>query len=337
MRRLDQQVLLDLLVIETRPDAWPRVLDSAVSSIENLVHTGHLTLAHPLLDAVIHAGNTGGPFADSARDGLTRLRDGSLMKHVILVIRQSRDDEVTTISGFCRALGPTVIKPLADALAVEQGSAVKRFRDVLLSFGAAGRDYVDELRGSANPTVRRTAVELLRAFGGAEALPDLEALIGDAEPAIQREGSRAIMQIGTEAYATLAGVIKSAMQTRSTIMQVLSSSHDERAALPFIYILDHTDHRGAFEAVYRLAWNRSASGDSSSVDALKKVLYRGEWWAPGRTRRLREAAATALRACGSPASQQALETAAHHGPGGVRRAARAALDGPAPRMPRRTS
>ena len=90
VRRLDQQVLLDLLVIETRPDAWPRVLDSAVSSIENLVHTGHLTLAHPLLDAVIDAGNTGGPFADSARDGLTRLRDGSLMKHVILVIRQSR-------------------------------------------------------------------------------------------------------------------------------------------------------------------------------------------------------------------------------------------------------
>ena len=248
---------------------------------------------------------------------------------------------MTTISDFCRALGPTVIKPLADALAVEQGSAVKRFRDVLLSFGAAGRDYVDELRGSANPTVRRTAVELLRAFGGAEALPDLEALIGDAEPAIQREALRAIMQIGTdEAYATLAGVIKSGEpQTRSTIMQVLSSSHDERAAPLFIYILDHTDHRGAFEAVYRLAVESlgNLGGDSSSVDALKKVLYRGEWWAPGRTRRLREAAATALRACGSPASQQALETAAHDGPGGVRRAARAALDGPAPRMPRRTS
>ena len=56
VRRLDQQVLLDLLVIETRPEAWQRVLDSAVSSIENLVHTGHLALAHPLLEAVINAG-----------------------------------------------------------------------------------------------------------------------------------------------------------------------------------------------------------------------------------------------------------------------------------------
>src|SRR4029079_7788154 len=31
VRRLDQQVLLDLLVIERRPEAWPRVLESAVT------------------------------------------------------------------------------------------------------------------------------------------------------------------------------------------------------------------------------------------------------------------------------------------------------------------
>jgi HEAT repeat protein len=258
------------------------------------------------------------------------------------VIRQSRDDEVPAISSFCRALGPTVIKPLADALAAEQGAAVKRFRDVLLSFGAAGRDYVNELRRSANPTARRTAVELLRAFGGADALPDLKALLGDAEPAIQRDALRAIMQIGTdEAYATLADAIKTGeAQTRSTIMQVLSSSHDERAAPLFIYILDHTDHRGAFESVYQLAVESLGhlGGGASSVEALKKVLYRGEWWAPGRTKRLRAAAAAALRACNSPAAQQALDAAAGDGPSGVRRAAKAALDAPAPRTPpRRTS
>jgi hypothetical protein len=335
VRRLDQQVLLDLLIIERRPEAWPRVLDSAVTSIEQLVHTGHLSLAHPLLEAIIAAGNDGGPFVEPARAALTRLRGSTVMKHVVLVIRQARDEDVPTIGAFCRALGPTVIKPLADALAVEQGPSVKRFRDVLLSFGAAGRDYVDELRASANPTVRRTAVELLRSFGGAEALPDLKALIDDAEPAIQREALRGIMQIGTdEAYATLADAIKSSQaQNRSTIMQVLSSSHDERAAPLFIYILEHTDHRGALESVYQLAVESLGhlGGDADSVAALKKVLYRGEWWAPGRTSRLRGAAALALRACGSPSAQQTLEEASNQGSGGVRRAARTALNAPAPR------
>src|SRR4029079_16744349 len=126
----------------------------------------------------------------------------------------------------------------------------------------------------------------------------------DAEPAIQREALRGIMQIGTdEAYATLAEAIKSsAAQNRSTIMQVLSSSHDERAAPLFVYILEHTDHRGALESIYQLAIESlgHVGGAAGSIEALRKVLYRGEWWAPGRTTRLRNAAALALRACGSP-------------------------------------
>ena len=126
------------------------------------------------------------------------------MRYVVLYIRQAKDSEVQAVSTFCRALGPSVIGPLAEALASEHGAAVKRLRDVLLSFGAAGRAYVDELRSSANPAVRRTAIELLRAFGGADALPDLARLLDDDEPAVQREALRAIVQIGTpEAYAIL--------------------------------------------------------------------------------------------------------------------------------------
>lgn len=246
------------------------------------------------------------------------------------------------ISAFCRSLGPPVIGPLAEALAVEQGSAVKRLREILLSFGAAGRAYADELRTSANPAVRRTAIELLRAFGGADALPDLARLLDDSEAAVQREALRAIIQIGTdEAYATLEQALKSSpMRTRDAIMQALSASRDERAAPLFLYILSHSDYRGNLENVYLGAVEAlgKVGGDADSVAALVGVLNRGEWWAPWRTARLRQAAASALRSCGTPRAQQALEDAAKEGPRGVRRAARVALNAPAPRQPaRRTS
>ena len=48
-------------------------------------------------------------------------------------------------------------------------------------------------------------------------------------------------------------------------------------------------------------------GDAESVQALTKVLYRGQWWAPFRTNRVRTAAAMALRATGSDEAQNALE------------------------------
>jgi len=264
------------------------------------------------------------------------------MGHVVQWIGQAQDDEIKAISAFCRTLGPPVIGSLAEALAAEQGSAVKRLREILLSFGSAGRAYADELRTSANPAVRRTAIELLRAFGGADALPDLARLLDDSEAAVQREALRAIVQIGTdEAYATLEQALKSSSpRTRDAIMQAMGSSRDERAAPLFVHLLEHTDHRGSFEPLYLSAVEAlgKVGGDRASVDALRAVLYRGEWWAPLRTARLRTAAATALRACGSATSQQALERASADGPRGSRRAARAALNAPAPRMaPRRSS
>lgn len=336
LRRLDVRVLLDLLAIETRAGAWVKVLESASASVEQLVLAGHLPLAQPLLDAILAAGDRGAPFVEAAATAVEQLRRGPLMKHVVMFIRHAGDQDMTAISTFCRALGPSVIGPLAEALAVEQGRTMKRLREVLLSFGAAGRGYVDELKNSANPTVRRTAIELLRAFGGAEALPELTALLDDAEPAIQRDALRAIVQIGTdEAYAVLGRALTSSTsRTRDAIMQGLFSTRDERAAPLFIHILANTEPRGSLEAVYVSAIDTLGrlGGDTGSVAALKRVLYRGEWWAPRRTSRLRAAAAMALRATGSVAAHQALEEAVADGPRGVRRAAKAALDGSASRV-----
>ena len=73
--------------------------------------------------------------------------------------------------------------------------------------------------------------------------------------------------------------------------------------------------------------------DDQSVSTLKAILRRGEWWARGRTARIRTAAARALRSMATPGADYALEEAASTGPGGVRKIAKAVLAEPAP--PRR--
>ncbi len=338
VHQLDQQLLLDLLRIDTREDAWRKVADTAIEHIEQMVLVGNLAFAQQMLDAIVAAAEEGQPFTNSATIALERLRKGPGMKHVVLFIRQAKENELAAISTFCRTLGPSVIGRLAWALANEQSSAiVKRLREVLLSFGAAGRQYADELRNSANPAVRRTAIELLRAFGGADALPDLTALLDDTEPAVQREALRAIVQIGTdEAYAALGQALKSSSATtREAIMRVLGSARDERAAPLFIYIIEHTEFRGSLESIYMSAIEAlgKTGGDAKSVEALRKVLYRDEWWRPFRTTRMREAAARALRMMVSDAAKQALDEAASSGSRAVRRVARAALAIPAPAAP----
>jgi hypothetical protein len=64
---------------------------------------------------------------------------------------------------------------------------------------------------------------------------------------------------------------------------------------------------------------------------LKDILYRGEWWARGRTARIRTAAARALRSMGTPERRSRARRSRDRGPGAVRKIAGRAWPNRAPR------
>ena len=336
VRALDQHLLLDLLNIEAREDAWASVLDTAVANIEQLALVGDMPLAAQLVERIVAVSrDEASPFASFATLGVKKIVDGPLVKHMTMFLRQATDAEVPVANKICATIGPDLVGPLADALAAEENPrTVMRLRDILIKYGAAARRHADELRRSTNPAVRRAAVELLRALGGEAALPDLRNMLDDKDPQVQRGAMRGIVQIGSpQAFAELERALESGKShTKEFILQALSGLRDERAAPMFVYILTHTGYNGPLEGAY-VSWIESLgriANDERSVDALKEILYRGEWYAPGRTARIRAAAARALRAIAHPSADTALNDAAANGPGGVRRAAKAALADPAP-------
>jgi len=176
--------------------------------------------------------------------------------------------------------------------------------------------------------VRRTAVYLLREFGGDEALPELESLLDDAEPHVRREAIRGIFRIGTDrAYEVLHKALTSGTsRSRENIMREMGSFRDERAIPLFCYIIGHVDHRGRLQEVYLRAITALGTlGGPEAVQALKTALYRGEWWAPARTATLRGAAAEALAKIGTPDAVVVLAEALERGSRGISRVVRAHL------------
>ena len=73
--------------------------------------------------------------------------------------------------------------------------------------------------------------------------------------------------------------------------------------------------------------------DPRSVPALRAALYRGEWWSPGRTMKLRRYAAAALARIDTADARAVLTEAAASGPRSAKTAAKAELDAVA-RQPR---
>jgi hypothetical protein len=328
LRGLDQQLLTDLLSIEKDPARWRDVADTVVLHADDLVRVGHFDQAWALVDAVVREASHDAAREPAARAALERFGHGALMKHVTKHLRSASDEEYERFSRLCHAIGPPIIAPLAEVLSAEQDArSRRRLRDILVGFGAAGREAAQQLMNASNWEVRRTAAYLLREFGGTEGLRELQPLLTDTEPLVQREAVQALVLNGSEAAAQilLNALNATSGRPRETLLNELTSIRDERAGPMFAHLVRHLDRR-KFPILHLSVIDALGSmKGAEAIDALKAALQHGDWWAPLRTRRARAAAARALRTNGTPEALDALRDASARGARGVRAAARAEL------------
>jgi hypothetical protein len=328
LQDLDRNLLRDLLRLEDDPALWDSMAAIVVGEIERRTLQGDAPSAHALAEALVRETTADGRPAlrAMATRCLERLAMGPLVKHVGLHLRKAEDVDVEFLNRLCHTIGAGVVRPLAELLAVEENpKATRRLRELLLGFGAAGRQTVEKLKNSPNPAVRRTAIDLLRVFGGQEALPELVSMLNDADPQVQRESIRAIVQIGTNnAYAVLQRALVSKSSTRDTVLQELLGLRDDKAAPLLCYFLKQTQPAGQFLKVHldMIDALGNLRGHPESIRTLKHVLFSGSIWTPFKTAALRRAAASALKRIGSVEAGQVLDEAIATGPRGARHAAK---------------
>jgi HEAT repeat protein len=339
IRQLDASLLMDLLHIESEPAQWQDVAFIAATEVERRALLGDLDAAQHLIERMVAEAGADGRqgLQHASAAAREKLASGPLIRHLVQQLRRTNDQDVKMIGRLCHAIGPPVVRPLAEALAVEEDKrAIRALREILLGFGAAGRQSVEQLKTSSNPAVRRTAIDLLRVFGGNEALPELVSMLGDADPEVQRDSIRAIVQIGSrDAYSVLERAIVAGGPAREMILQQLLELRDDKSVPLLCYVLNHTEPRGTLTKVHADVIDAlgSLSVHAESIRTLRRALYRGEWWAPFRTAALRRSAAAALRRIGTEEARAVLEEAARTGSRGVRSAARVPM-GATPRRER---
>jgi hypothetical protein len=334
LARLDFDLLLDLLRIETAPNAWRDVATVVVAEIERHTRQGTVPLAQRLTYALVAETGESGRAAlkPAGQAAVESLAEGPLARHVAAALRTAGDGEVDGFDRLCRTIGPLIIGPLAEALMAEENSrAIRRLREILILFGAAGRETIERLKRSPKATVRRTAVEMLRLFGGPEALPDLSVLLDDRDPQVQRDALKAIVQIGSdEAFGILQKALTTDVTSSGTLIKQLIGLREPRVVPLLCQVLDRTRPRGRVVDTYVQIIDAlgSLGPHAASVTTLGEALYRGEWWSPARTATLRRAAASALRRIGSPEALKILDEASTNGSRGVRSAARNSVGTP---------
>jgi HEAT repeats/PBS lyase HEAT-like repeat len=337
LRSLDLALLVDILRIERDDDRWGEMMVPVVSLLDDLLLVGDFEAAATLTDVLV--GEASGGASTTRRQHATTAIDllisGSMMRHVTTHLATIDLQQFERVKAMCVSLGEVLVRPLAETLAAEERPRTReRLTTILLAFGAAGRRTVERLKSSPNAAVRRTAIHLMREFGGHEALPDLSELLNDHEQGVQREAVRAILDVGTDvAYRILEEALTTgSVQAREKIMQSLSLVRDERITPLLAYILQHIHFRGPLAAVYlRAVDSLGAVRDPEGIAPLREALYKRDWRAPRQTATVRAAAAAALVKIGTDEAFQVLEEAAASGTRGVRNAVKPLLERARPR------
>jgi len=329
VRSLDIALLLDLLRIEQNDAKWGELMTPVVHTLEDLLLVGDFDAALSLID-VIAASAAGAGTKERRQHAMIAIDlivSGPMMQHIVIHLGSVDDVQFDRVKSICLKFGEVLVKPLAEALAAEQRGARTRERltDILLAFGAVARRTIERLKNSANAAVRRTAIQLMRQFGGSDALPELKELLDDTEPQVQREAVRAILNVGTDqAFQILQEALKTGSeQSRNAIMQSIGSLRDERATPLVVHIVKNVDYKKLTAVYLRAIEQLGQLKDPEAVEPLTEAFRRpGEWWAPRRTSALRAAAAAALARVGTDEAFAVLEDAVTNGPRGLRNAAR---------------
>ena len=334
LRSLDVQLLIDLLVIERDRFRWRDIADTVCRQVAELTLSGDLYQVLKLVNVIARErpDNDAPAEADSlgsfAIAAIARLAAGPAIGHALAQLRTGDDTATRQVRQLCDMLGPDVVLSLAETLSRERNPGVRRvLQDILVSFGTRGRAAIRQLLQAPDWEVRQTAASLLRELGGDEGLDELRQLLTDTEPRVQRETIRAMVGMGDEqAYQVLVSVLaESPAGQRAVLLKQLRSQRDEQTVPLCCYLLAHLSHRTRSDVYIAVIDTLGAVGGADSVTPLRDALYLGEWWAPFRTRALREAAALALRRTRIPTAQQMLRDAAKHGSWGVRSAVRSRL------------
>jgi hypothetical protein len=154
LQDLDLFMLRDLLRIEEDPALWESMAAIVVGDIERRTLQGDAPSAHALAESLVRETTPEGRPAlrAVATRSLERLSAGPLVRHVGVHLRKAEDIEVEFLNRLCHTIGAGVVRPLAELLAVEENpKATRRLRELLLGFGAAGRQSVEKLKNSPNP------------------------------------------------------------------------------------------------------------------------------------------------------------------------------------------
>jgi HEAT repeat protein len=326
-------LITDLLRIEERADRAAEIAGDMVALADDLLLSGAfddlLMVAKALRDGVDRK-KAVAPAA--CRAALTAIAETLAMREAAALLGDLDEASAAVFAECCAALGPASVVALRPLLESEQETPASiRARHIVRGYGAGAVAQLSAMVDDPRWFVHRNAALLLGLTRSAEAVPALQVLLRRNDPRVLRAAVSALASIDDPSAArAIQTVLRAASDaSRTAVVEALVAERDTRVVPMLTRILaesnplgaDHQTVIDALGAVRELA-------DERAVPQIASVMRKKRFFAPRRSRALKQASVEALRAIGTPKARQALEDAQKSGDRLLRKIVRKTISEP---------
>jgi len=177
LRALDLTLVLDLLRIEENDERWSELMSPVVSLLEDLLLVGDFDAATELLTLVVQEATGSGSKShrQAATIAIDMLVAGSMLRHIVTHLATIDEPQFERLKTLCVSLGEVLVRPLAEALSVEERPRTRqRLTAILLALLMERRGRMGRQAGGAlQALVPIAGILLLSVAAGGTALRDL--------------------------------------------------------------------------------------------------------------------------------------------------------------------
>ena len=326
VRTLSAQLLVDLLKLETDPNAMDALASDLAALAEDLLMAGDF--ANTLAVAAALQARGGAP----CRKALDDLGVSTAFAEAAALAGELDDRAIGLLSDIAVAIGPPSVDGLRPTLIADSVRARQAVADIIVRLGAPVVSRLAPLVSSDNVTARLMAARLLGRIGAPEGVPLLQPLLRGRDADVAREAVRALSSIDDPSAARAVQTVLRAARgpVRDAIVAALVAERDPRVVPVLIGVLDSSNPASEdFEVVLDTLKAIGILNDPQAVPAIDRTIRKRGWRGRRKLRQVKAAGVQTLAQMGSLEAQSAIAQAALTGDRALKRAVRETAGGPA--------
>jgi hypothetical protein len=329
VREISGQLLIDLLNLETTESRAGEIARDMSTFAQDLMMSGAYVEAKRIVEALRSAATTNKAVAGEAcLSAIKSIGEAPGMAEAIHVLGDLNATDATAIAQLCGAVGPAAVPALLTGFAKEDGGLqAQRAATILIAMGTTAVPELSSRLDDRKWWVQREVAQVLGTIGTAAVVPALQNLLRRGDARVLKAVVPALSGIDDPSAARALGtVLRSAVGgTRTSVVESLVAVRDPRVVPMLTRIIEESQPLGRdFDMVLETLDAVATFADDRSIRSVSDVARQRKWYAPGRSRRMRERALATLAKIGSPAAIGAIETLEKTGDRQLRKLAGAA-------------